>query len=394
MNNFITVLKKELLDIFRDKKALLFTVLLPLILYPVMFKFISSTVNDMEKDVQKEINIVIEGDENSRIANFLKEQTNIRIPEVSDSRKALKKGEVQAIVVIPEDFDARVSTDKDLKVEVLYDEESNKSMIAIEFITSVYEQYKNSLVEATLKENGLDSSLLQPFQIETKSGINAKPDDEHGIGSVLISMLPSLLVIFMVSSTVAMAGDLGAGEKERCTFEPLLSTPARRTSILWGKIASLCTVSFITLIANMIAMIFSLNTFMGDGGSLDIKVSGGTILGIMIVSILLLITLSALQMAVSLFARSTKEAGTYLSGIMVPAMLLSYLPMMMDAKSIKIPFFNIPIANAVCLMKEFMVGIFNVTHIAIVLGWHLLYVVAAILFAKYMFSKEEVIFRT
>lgn len=109
--------------------------------------------------------------------------------------------------------------------------------------------------------------------------------------------------------------------------------------------------------------------------------------------ILYTITLAALQMAVSLYARSSKEAGTYLSGVMTPTMLLSYLPMMMDSKSIKFVFFNIPITNAACLMKKFMVGIFNIQHIGIVLGWYTLYVFATILFAKYMFSKEEVIFR-
>lgn len=59
MHNYVTVLKKELLDIFRDKKALLFTFILPLIIYPLMFKFISSTVTNMQSDVEKEINIAI-----------------------------------------------------------------------------------------------------------------------------------------------------------------------------------------------------------------------------------------------------------------------------------------------------------------------------------------------
>ena len=71
MNNFITVFKKELLDIFRDRKALLFTILLPLILYPAMFKFISSAMTGIEHDIQKEINIAVEGDTNSDIISIL-----------------------------------------------------------------------------------------------------------------------------------------------------------------------------------------------------------------------------------------------------------------------------------------------------------------------------------
>ena len=386
MNNFLTVLKKELLDIFRDRKAILFTILLPIILYPVMFKFISSAVTDMENDVQKEINIVIEGDLDSDIALLLLNEPNIKTPNVNNNKDALKNGDIQAIIVIPENNS--LST-----IQILYDEESNKSLMASQLLSSIFENYKYSLVESKLIANGLDASVLNPFQIEVKSGINTDSSENNGFGTIMLSMLPSLLVIFMVSSTLAMAADLGAGEKERCTFEPLLSTPAIRSSILWGKIVALCSISFLTLIVNMIAMVFSMNSFMNYGGSLEISLTPTAILGIIGISLFLLVTLSALQMAISLYARSSKEAGTYLSGVMIPTMLLSYLPMMMDAKSIKLVFFNLPVANAVCLMKEFMVGIFNVQHILIVVIWHILYVVSSILFAKYMFSKEEVIFR-
>jgi len=393
MHNYFTVLKKELLDIFRDKKALIFTILLPLVLYPLMFKFISSAVTSMQSDIEKEINIAIEGDLNAPISILLKDQPNIKLPEVDDSRLALKNGDIQAIVNIPVNFEDDIRNRINTTIEILYDEESNKSMMASSIISSIFEEYKNSIVASLLAENGLDTSILAPFQIEVKSGINTDSDENTGFATVLLSMIPSLLVIFMVSSTMAMSADLGAGEKEKCTFEPLLSTPARRTSILWGKISSLCVVSFLTLIANMISMVFSMNMFMNDGGSLGIKLDALSVLGIFTICILLLITLAALQMAVSLYARSSKEAGTYLSGVMIPTMLLSYLPIMMDAKSIKLVFFNIPISNAVCLMKEFMVGIFNLQHIAIVLVWYAAYVLATILFAKYMFSKEEVIFR-
>ena len=393
MNNFLTVLKKELLDIFRDRKAILFTILLPIILYPVMFKFISSVVTDMENDVQKEINIVIEGDLDSDIALLLLNEPNIKTPSVNNNKDALKNGDIQAIIVIPENFPENSSNNSLSTIQILYDEESNKSLMASQLLSSIFENYKYSLVESKLIANGLDASVLNPFQIEVKSGINTDSSENNGFGTIMLSMLPSLLVIFMVSSTLAMAADLGAGEKERCTFEPLLSTPAIRSSILWGKIVALCSISFLTLIVNMIAMVFSMNSFMNYGGSLEISLTPTAILGIIGISLFLLVTLSALQMAISLYARSSKEAGTYLSGVMIPTMLLSYLPMMMDAKSIKLIFFNIPVANAVCLMKEFMVGIFNVQHILIVVIWHILYVVSSILFAKYMFSKEEVIFR-
>jgi sodium transport system permease protein len=95
-----------------------------------------------------------------------------------------------------------------------------------------------------------------------------------------------------------------------------------------------------------------------------------------------------------MFARSMKEANTYLGGFIIPVMILTYIPFMMDSKNIGFLFFNIPIVNAVVVMKEAISGVFNPTHIAVVLSWHIVYVIATVFLAKFMFSKEEVVFRS
>ena len=393
MNNFLTVLKKELLDIVRDKKTLVFTLILPILIYPIMFKFMSSAMEKTQSDVQKEINIYIDGNKNSSMAKAITSLDNIKLPEIESPTESLKNGDIQLIVKIPENFDENISQGKNDTIELLIDEESNKSMIASSMVNEIYESYKKSIVEQRLADKGIDSSILTPFEVSVKSGINADNEDINGGAAMLLTMIPTLIVILMVSSTVGMAADLGAGEKERFTFEPLLSTSAKRASLLWGKIGALCTVSFIALMANLTAMVISMQKFMIVGEEVNFKLTPATILGMLIIGALVLITLSALQISVSIYARSTKEANSYLAAITMPTMILAFLPYMMDAKGINPAFFNIPITNAICLMKEFTVGIFDIKHIAIVVGWHVVYIIASIIFAKFMFSKEEVIFR-
>lgn len=393
MNNFLTVLKKELLDIVRDKKTLVFTLILPILIYPIMFKFMSSAMEKTQSDVQKEINIYVDGNKDSAMAKAITSLDNIKTPDISSPSEALKNGDIQIIVKIPDNFDANIAQGKNDTIELLIDEESNKSMIASSLISEVYENYKNSIVEQRLIENGIDSSILKPFEVTIKSGINTDNEDINAGATMLLTMIPTLIVILMVSSTVGMAADLGAGEKERFTFEPLLSTSAKRSSLLWGKIAALCTVSFIALIANLTAMVISMKKFMVIGEEVNFKLTPETILGMLVIGALVLVTLSALQISVSIYARATKEANSYLAAITMPTMILSFIPYMMDAKGINPAFFNIPITNAICLMKEFTVGIFDIKHIALVVGWHIVYIIASIIFAKSMFSKEEVIFR-
>lgn len=393
MNNFLTVLKKELLDIVRDKKTLVFTLILPILIYPIMFKFMSSAMEKTQSDVQKEINIYIDGNKDSAMAKAITSLDNIKTPDVSSPSESLKNGDIQIIVKIPDSFDTNIAQGKNDTIELLIDEESNKSMIASSMISEIYENYKNSIVEQRLADKGIDSSILTPFEVNIKSGINTDNEDINAGATMLLTMIPTLIVILMVSSTVGMAADLGAGEKERFTFEPLLSTSAKRSSLLWGKIAALCTVSFIALIANLTAMVISMQKFMVIGEEVNFKLTPETILGMLVIGALVLVTLSALQISVSIYARATKEANSYLAAITMPTMILSFIPYMMDAKGINPAFFNIPITNAICLMKEFTVGIFDIKHIALVVGWHIVYIIASIIFAKSMFSKEEVIFR-
>ena len=333
MSNFLTVLKKELLDIVRDKKTLVFTLILPILIYPLMFKFMSSSMNQAQESAQKEINIYIDGDKDSQIAKAITTLDNIKIIDTDSPEESLKSGDIQIIVNIPNNFDENIANGQNDKIEILIDEESNKSMIASSMISDIYENYKNSIIEQRLSEKGLDSSILKPFEVEVKSGINKDNEDVNSGAAMLLTMIPTLIVILMVSSTVGMAADLGAGEKERFTFEPLLSTSAKRSSLLWGKITALCTISFIALIANLLAMVFSMQKFMSFGEeNIQFNLSVATVLGMLIVGSLILVTLAALQISVSIYARSTKEANSYLAAITMPTMILSFIPYMMMLK--------------------------------------------------------------
>lgn len=208
-------------------------------------------------------------------------------------------------------------------------------------------------------------------------------------------MVPLLLILGSVGNTVAPSLDLGVGEKERGTLEPLLTTKASRMSLLWGKFLAITIVGIIVSLANLAGLFISMNQTNGMfQGANDINIGLETIILIMILPILLTMVFGALGLSISIYAKSSKEAQTYLSPFTIIAVILVYATMMKDAKSIETYFFSIPIANASCLTKEFLVGIHNTAHIAITFGWMIVYIVAAISFARYMFNKESVIFRS
>ena len=396
MNNLLTVIKKELTDIFRDRKTVAFTLILPILIYPIMFKVMGSAISSSEEDAEKEIRLVIEGNKEASLAQILKSQANIIIEEnLEDPSKALKDGDIQLIVKIPESIDTAIKEKQECTVEVLIDEQSTKSTIASGIIKSLFNEYSKVLVEERLNTLGVDSTLLTPFSIEEKSGVS-KDGEINGMATMMMGMLPAMIVILLLTPTMGLASDLGAGEKERGTFEPLLSTAVSRGSILWGKIISLSCVATMVLIASMISLFASFRSYVStlSGQSIDMNIDGKAIALIILFSLLLIITICTIQIGVSIYARSTKEANTYLSGVLMPMMILTFIPMFKDIKGMSSIFYHIPLINSVSVMKEFMLGIYDMNHIFIVLAWHIAYVVIVVIIAKILFSREEVIFRS
>lgn len=389
MNNFWIIFKKELMDIFRDKKTLVFTILLPIIMYPAMFKIIDFTMKDTTKSIEKNITIAYKGNESSSVYTMLKNLNNITIDNTGNANEKLKKGKISLIIEAPEDFDFKVSNKTEATVKIIYDKDSNKSSLASSLIKDTLDNYNKSIVYGRLNEEGINTDILTPFQIKEETLDN---QNDNTIAFGILSVLPTILIIFMISPTIGIAADLVAGEKERNTFEALLSTSVKRMSIFWGKLMAISSVALITLIVTLASMIASMLYIFSSEGKLSIPIGAFIVIGI--VSLFVLIALSSIEISISMFARSMKEANTYLGGFIIPVMILTYIPFMMDSKNIGFLFFNIPIVNAVVVMKEAIAGVFNPTHITVVLLWHIVYVIATVFLAKFMFSKEEVVFRS
>lgn len=380
----------------RDRKTMAFTVLLPILIYPVMFKVMGMTMESSAKDAKKEIRMVVEGDKNSSLVDLLKTQENIVIEDsIENPTESLKSGDIQLILKIPENIDSSIDEKKMSNIELLIDDQSNKSTIAAGMVSTILESYSKEIVEARLSEINVDSSILIPFNIEQKSGVS-EDGEMNPIAATMMGMLPAMIIILLLTPTVGLAADLGAGEKERGTFEPLLSTSGSRNSLLWGKIVSISIIATFALIASMISLFVSFKGYIStvSGTDVDLDINAKAITLIIVISLFIIIAICTMQIGISIYARSVKEANTYLTGSMMPMMILVFIPMFMDIKSISPIFYHVPLVNAVVVMKEFLLGIYDMSHIGIVLGWHIVYVVVVVAAVKYMFSREEVVFRS
>lgn len=394
MKHVLIVFKKEIIDMFRDKKTIISSILIPIIIFPLIYGFMGSSQKKVENDAEeKGIEIALESEsQDISIVKYLSKVKKLKIIKTDDSQKALEKGTIKAIIFVGKDFDSAIMNGRPAPLTIQYDDSNQSSLMAAETIRNIVGSYSSSVIAQRLKERGIDPEILNPVDIKEKKTSEQK-DNGGGVGLMIFSMLiPLMLAIYAASSVLPAATDNGAGEKERGTLEPLLSTQVNRLSLLMGKYLAITAAGIIGTFASMIGLFLAQKIspeILGEGGTFSIPM----MLIVAMATICLTLIFAALELAISIYARSFKEAQTYLSPITILAMVPAFAVYMMDPKNIPLVYFNIPIANIICVIKELIAKVFNPLHIALGFGWAIVYIAISIYFAKEMFNKESVIFR-
>ena len=415
LNNFFTVLKKELKDLFRDKKSILSTILIPIIIYPLMMFFIGGGITNMV-DNNNDINIAITGelqnkeylelaeDDKNVLINLIDTYNNeilengqkIYIKTFDDYNKALVDGDIQTIITVQAGIKNIETDNNSYNINYVVDSRSNDSIIATSKIQSLISMYSEGIYKDRLSE--LVSNLDDYVPIITSDSINV--DDLYkrsGTGNALILMIIPMLVTVLISvGGATIAVDLIAGEKERGTFEPLLSTSASRFSVLSAKYVVVIIFAFINGIVQVLSMAMGIAMTPGltDGmGGSGLSLSfGGVALGV--INILFLAAFfCSIMLCLASTAKTFKEASTKTSFLVFLPVLLSYSVMFTDAVNIGITSMFIPIVNVVCVIKMILSGYINYTYFFISAGINLLLLIGAIYLTLKTFSKESLITR-
>lgn len=389
------VFQKEIKDLFRDRKAFLSAVLLPIFLLPLIMYVFGSSLASNSNAVKEGLKIAIVGNQNSSIEKVLKQDKSIQIVKVEDTKEALKSEEIYLYLDIPDDLDSKIdSKDGSANLKIYYDNTSQKSQIALSTIEAIINQYSNQKVSQRLSALKVDNNLLNPIKIEPV-GVGIENQDEAHAMQFLAILLPMFVLMYAAQGGAAAATDLAAGEKERSSLEPLLSTKASRSSILIGKLGAITVMGILSTISGfigfLVAMLLPNSLLMTDGGMV---LKTNAIIVIVVLAILITLSFSALQLAVSVFAKSFKESQTYLGFLTFAPMIISYATMYLDTKGTSLVLYNVPILNAVLVMKEVIFGVYDSIHLALTFGWSIVYIVLAVLLARYMFNREDVLFRS
>ncbi|MCG5252923.1 ABC transporter permease [Brevibacillus agri] len=380
-----TVFKKELLDLFRDRKAWLGTFLVPLVIIPFVFFLLGNSYSNVEKEAREYVPLAVHG--SSKLIKSLQENQGVKILQPPDPEQALQAGQLRAIITIPESFDEQIQAGKTATLHVAFDSTNSKSVYARDLIERTVEAYSKEIVAKRLKQAGLSEQTIQPIAPDFQNVAS----EERQSGGMLAGIIPLMLVVSLASGGIASANDLVAGEKERGTLESLLTAPIAANHILTAKLLAVMVMSIMSAGASLISvsLVMSMGPFGGAGDHFSLAFfSPVTLLVLIVVILLMAATFAGLELMLSTIAKSFKEGQTYMSGVIFLAMVPSYMLMPQSPVDIAEHYYALPVFNGVALCKEVFYGKVDPLHALVGIGSSLVYVAITIFFASRLFRRE------
>lgn len=396
------VFKKELKDIIRDRRTIITSILLPMLIIPLINIVMGGGVQKFQRDINENVTIALSDSSNRpEIKRLVQEKIisanpNLKLVETDNPVEALNNEKVRCIIDFEKDYEEKLEKGIPFKITLQYDESKTKSQASADFVADAIRSFETDIVAERLAALGIDEKLLHPVKIERS---NIAANQQKGSNMMLQMLLPLLVGMLVSAGGIPAATDLVAGEKERKTFEPLLTTLPSRGSLLLGKYLTVTVFSFVSVIAIMtgIAIGYLVNPnslTMGVKSQLyGFNIQPLALVLALLITILLGMTFSGIQIAISTFARSYKEAQTYLSFLMLAAMVPGYATMFMQPGDLTLVMFLLPIMNTIASFKMLLGGMINYGFLFISLAASLVFVALTLWLAASLFNKEKVIFR-
>jgi sodium transport system permease protein len=391
------VYRKELTEWLRDRRTLISTVLVPLLAFPILISGMISLSAVLIGGAKKEVPkiMIIHGEDSPAVVDALKSNKEIEVvPFAANWMDQISDKQIRAAVEIPEGFQASLDKGTTQTIQIHYYEGEIKSEFGAEHVEKSLKAYRDDLVKKRLEAKNLPDTLIAPF--DTKQH-NVAPPEKVG-GSTIGSMIGYMVIILSMTGAIYPAIDLTAGEKERGTMETILSSPVSRLDLVLGKFLLVFSASLTTAILSVTSMGLSF-AYMGhalaktSGAGIHMNLGLTSVVAVFLMALPLSVLFSAVLMTVALFAKTYKEAQSYLTPmtfiVVIPA-VASVLPGVELTPKLAL----IPILNTSLVCKEIITGTYHWGSIATIFASTCVYAAVAIFVAVKIFQRESVLFRS
>lgn len=427
-----TILFKELRETLRDRRTLLMTVGLPVLLYPLVILAFTRIAESGEDAIAADRSVVaVWGEVPAPVQAALTASKDLTVqpwgeapdevrtglpagrlrrldatsqssaarlrrsrepgprevepenPVLAAARAAVAGRKVQAVIVAWSDTGTAFERGDAVPLTVYYDSVRRDSSVAHERVTAALDNARDRIVDERQRARGLPEGFAEGLSVQTRNTSSA----ERRSGQLLGSILPYILLTLSVLGGMYAAIDLTAGEKERGTMQTLLCAPITSAEIVLAKFLTVWLLSLLSLVANLASLSLTVSRLLPA----DLPGIGATNL-VLALAVLLPVTLtsSALFLACASFARDFRDGQTMLTPV--------YMAVALPAGVVGLPTIElnawtafVPIVNVTLLVKALFLREASAELVFLTLLSACMYAAVAIAGAVHVFHRETVL---
>lgn len=400
------LIKKEFLDIVRDRRTLIMSLGIPLLLFPViivgMDKVTASTKKTAKAKVSK-VALVSHGaaEEFRRMllgkGPLLTKKGTIDVREdvtLEEGRRLIEADSLDVLVYFDPDFERMLISGIPGRISVYFKRTTDGGREERQRVMDLLDRYASRLTDRRMEDLKIDPRMdLHPVEINE---FNLASDKERFAG-VAGRILPYMFIMFSIMGVMHPATDLAAGEKERGTLETLLTTPATRLQILFAKFLVVVTSGFVSGLVT-IGSLYLGSQFLGKGATavnkaIESLLEPATVIGVVALMLPITVFFASVALAISVYAKSFKEAQSLLGPLVMVAIMplaASMLPgIELTAKTALIPILNISLS-----IRAIIGGTAQPFHLVLVYGSLTVLALAGLFLCSKMFGRESAVFRS
>jgi len=212
------------------------------------------------------------------------------------------------------------------QVKIFHNPSESFSGAARFFSVEALEVYRQNL----LSKRVADMDELTVFTVNADDPEMIVMDEARAGGQILGNLLPYFVIILLFGNAMGLGTDMVAGEKERGTLASLLVSPIRRSSIILGKVFSLMVIAGLSSIISVISMIIFMPQILGgdmEAAGVSVNMSLEQMLMLATLLILIAFMYATIIVLISVFAKSVREANTYIYPVYMLLMVIGFSTM-------------------------------------------------------------------
>ena len=327
MKPALVVFLKECRESLRDRRVLINSLVLGPLLGPLLFLGLMRLVvgRELEK-AERPLPVVVIGAERApELVTALRQMGMEQRPAMPDAEQAVREQRIDLALRISAGYGAEWRAGRPAEVELIYDSSRREGGSDVDRLRSMLDSYSRRNGLLRLLARGLSPAVAAPLVIAARD--QATPQAR---GALLFGMLPYMLVLTIFIGGIWLATDSTAGERERQSLEPLLINPVPRDRILLGKLLATAAFSMASLVLGLLAFVVAGRFMPTEQLGMSLALGWHFVAVALPVLAPLVLLICVAQILIAAFARSVREAQTYLGLAqlvpLIPSVVLSVLP--------------------------------------------------------------------